>query len=368
MIFCEYCFKDEEISSMIHSTLSSTTGVCPICGHKNAHLYDTDLQHNLTPYFEDLLNIYTPSNLLPDTYPRAETHSLIDDLKERWNIFGDISRTQIYEILKSICSEFYTTSPYIFEGTVGIPELYDSTYLKDHALLKNNDWDAFVTEIKTKNRYHSRLINFETLEKYCSFIRKTYKTGELFYRARISDQDGYSKNEMSAPPPGKSSEGRANARGITCLYVANDIETTLHEVRAAAFDFVSVGHFRLKKDITVVNLRAIAKISPFVEELDCLDHAINKQYLEKLNSEMSKVLRRSDSKLDYVPTQYIIDFIKSIEHNGTQEYDGIEYNSTTNPGGYNLAIFNPDLFECIDVDIYDIENLRYTKTKLKNYS
>ena len=146
MIFCEYCFKDEEISSMIHSTPSSTTGVCPICGHKNAHLYDTDLQHNLTPYFEDLLNIYTPSNLLPDTYPRAETHSLIDDLKERWNIFGDISRTQIYEILKSICSEFYTTSPYIFEGTVGIPELYDSTYLKDHALLKNNDWDAFVTK------------------------------------------------------------------------------------------------------------------------------------------------------------------------------------------------------------------------------
>jgi len=83
---------------------------------------------------------------------------------------------------------------------------------------------------------------------------------------------------------------------------------------------------------------------------------------------MSKVLRRSDSKLDYVPTQYIIDFIKSIEHNGTQEYDGIEYNSTTNPGGYNLAIFNPDLFECIDVDIYDIENLQYTKKKLKNYS
>ena len=165
---------------------------------------------------------------------------------------------------------------------------------------------------------------------------------------------------MSAPPAGKSSEGRANARGITCLYVASDIDTTLHEVRAGVFDFVCVGTFRLKKDITVVDLRAIAEISPFVEGLEYLDHAINKQYLEKLNTEMSKSLRRSDSTLDYVPTQYVVDFIKSIEHNGTQEYDGIEYNSTTNPGGYNLAIFNPDLFECISTSVYDIEKLQYT--------
>ena len=79
---------------------------------------------------------------------------------------------------------------------------------------------------------------------------------------------------------------------------------------------------------------------------------------------MSKALRRSDSTLDYVPTQYIVDFIKSIEHNGVQEYDGIEYNSTTNPGGYNLAIFNPALFECITVDVYDIEQLQYTSDKV----
>ena len=79
---------------------------------------------------------------------------------------------------------------------------------------------------------------------------------------------------------------------------------------------------------------------------------------------MSKSLRRSDSTLDYVPTQYIVDFIKSIEHNDEQEYDGIEYNSTTNPGGYNLAIFNPDLFECVSVSVYDIEKLQYTSKKV----
>ena len=81
---------------------------------------------------------------------------------------------------------------------------------------------------------------------------------------------------MSAPPAGRSSEGRANARGITCLYLASDADTTLHEVRAGVFDYVCVGTFQLRKDITVVDLRAITDISPFVEGLEYLDHAINK--------------------------------------------------------------------------------------------
>ncbi len=360
MIFCEHCFNDKEIASIIRAVATSNIGECPVCHYREGHLYNTNIQNELTPYFEELLNIYTPSTMLPASYPKAETKSLIDEFRDRWNIFAGIPRTQIYEILKSVCSEFYANIPEILNGTVGIPELYDSSYLKDHAFIKNNDWDAFVTEIKTKNRYHSKLINFDILERYCSFIRKTYKAGNLFYRARISEHAGYPPSEMSAPPVGKSSEGRANARGITCLYVASNVDTALHEVRAGVFDFVSVGTFRLKQDITIVDLRAITEISPFVEGLEYLDHAINKQYLEKLNSEMSKALRRSDSTLDYVPTQYIVEFIKSIEHNGEQEYDGIEYNSTTNPGGYNLAIFNPDLFECTSVTVYDIEKLQYT--------
>lgn len=364
MIICEHCFKDEEISSIICSVSDATTGQCPCCGSKSGHRYDTTKQSELTPYFEELLNIYSPASILADTYPKAERRLLIDELNERWHIFSDIPRSNIYDILSAICPDLHANNAALFDEPVGIPELYDDEYLKAHALLKNRNWDAFVTEIKTQNRYHSKLINFEILERYCSFIRKTYKAGTLFYRARISEKTGYTCEEMYAPPPGKSAEGRANAKGITCLYVANDVETTLHEVRAGMFDYVSVGALRLKKDITVVDLRAISKISPFVDGLEYLDHAINQQYLERLNSEMSKSLRRSDSTLDYVPTQYIVDFIKSIEHNEVPEYDGIEYNSTTNPGGYNLAIFNPDLFECISVDVYDIESLQYTSRKL----
>lgn len=364
MIFCDRCFRDKEVSSIIRAVSDGTKGRCPVCGKDNVFLYNTDLQNDLTPYFEDLISIYSPTASLPEYYPIAERCTLIDELNDRWSIFERIPRESQYEIITAICHDLYTTAPALFDDLIGILELHDPSYLYNHALLKNCSWEEFVDEIKTKNRYHSKLINFDILEKYCSFIRKKYKTGDCFYRARISDSQGFPAEEMSAPPAGKSSEGRANARGITCLYVANDIDTTLHEVRAGVFDYVTIGTFQLKRDITIVDLKAIDKISPFIEELDCIDHAINKQYLEKLNIEMSRPLRRSDSTLDYVPTQYIVDFIKSIEHGGKPEYDGIEYNSTTNPGGFNLAIFNPGLFQCISVDVYDIEELHYSKKKM----
>ncbi len=364
MIFCDHCFIDREISSIIGAVSGGAKGKCPVCGSNDVFLYDTDLQNDLTPYFEDLISVYSPTSSLPDYYPVAERRTLIDELNDRWSVFSGISRASQYEIITAICHDLYSTAPALFDDLIGISELHDSSYLRDHALLKNSSWEEFVDEIKTKNRYHSKLVNFGILEKYCSFIRKKYKTGDCFYRARISDSRGFPVAEMSAPPAGKSSEGRANARGITCLYVANDIDTTLHEVRAGVFDYVTVGTFQLKRDITIVDLKALNTISPFIEGLDFIDHAINKQYLEKLNFEMSRPLRRSDSTLDYIPTQYIVDFIKSIEHDGAPEYDGIEYNSTTNPGGFNLAIFNPELFQCISVDVYDIEELHYNKKKL----
>ena len=367
MIICEKCFKDDQLISIIRSTPDVQSGICPTCQSKSDHLYDTDNRKELTPLFEELLNSYTPKSELPENYPVAELCLLTDDISARWNIFNDnISRSNKFKILTSICSELYSRSASLFSEPVGISELFDNDFLQKNSLLKSNNWNTFVNEIKTKNRYHSKLINFDLLEKYCTFIRKTYHAGEFFYRARLSEREGFPPENMGAPPAGKSSEGRANARGITCLYIADSIETSLYEVRAGVFDCVSVGKFKLKKDIVVVNLRAISTISPFSDGLKFNIHAINKHYLQKIDEEMSKSLRRSDSTLDYVPTQYIADFIKSIEHNEKQEYQGIEYNSTTNPNGYNLAIFYPDLFECVKVDVYDIKNIQYIHNKIKS--
>ncbi|MHB8065528.1 MAG: RES family NAD+ phosphorylase [Ruminiclostridium sp.] len=357
MIFCNKCFSDYELIGAIERL--GQKGTCQLCGLSNVYIYDTEKNSQLSELFDEFISIYTTANLLPAEYPKAEMNQLKYELLYKWNIFNNIDAKNIYKIITCTCHEKYQQSPELFDNSVGIAEFYDEDYLRKNSLLRTNNWDNFVKSVKTQNRFHTNLINLDILERFCSFIRKPYKRGSIFYRGRISPPSGICVEEMGAPPSDKATAGRANASGISCLYMASDEETTIHEVRAGAFDYVSVGKFQLKENIIVVDLKFIDQISPFTEDLGYKEYAINKEHLMKLNNEMGKALRRSDSDLDYVPTQYISDFIKSIEHNGQVEYAGLEYNSTMNTEGYNLAIFDPNLFECIEIKTYQIKELNY---------
>lgn len=58
-----------------------------------------------------------------------------------------------------------------------------------------------------------------------------------------------------------------------------------------AYDYVTVGKFKLTKDIIVVDLKEINQISPFIEGVDCLEYAINKEHLNKINDVDTEVYR-----------------------------------------------------------------------------
>jgi len=363
MIFCSKCFCDMEIKPIIEGLRQR--GNCSVCGSHDAFIYDTEKNDALTESFNELVSIYTPAKSLPAEFPKLEVDLLKVKLLTDWNIFNGLSSSNVYNIITNICRERYQQIPELFDSSVGIAELYSAEHIKKHSLLKMNSWEEFVFDLKTRNRFHTNYINLEILEKFCSYIRKPYKKGTIFYRGRISPVEGYSTDEMTAPPSEKATAGRANSQGISCLYLADAVETTIHEVRAGAFDYICVGKFELQDDIIVVDLKSIDKISPFIEGLDLLEHAINKDHLKKINIEMGKALRRSDSILDYVATQYISDFIKSLNIENNKKYAGLEYNSTMNPNGFNLAVFYPDLFKCKDVNVIKIEGLRYYYTSYK---
>lgn len=359
MIVCEKCFCDTEIISVIRN--KEDIGNCPMCKSKNVHIYDTDKYEDLSIMFDELISIYTPITQLLNSYPKSDTRLLKSELIKNWNIFNRKSEADVYNIITEICKEKYEYNAELFDQPIGIQELYEQDYLAKHSLLTTNSWEDFVDALKTKNRFHTHYINLELLERFCSYIRKPYKAGECFYRCRISTEEGIPMDKMGAPPIEYTTDGRANAKGIRCLYLGDSAETTIYETRAGVYDFVTVGKFKLKKDIIVVDLKRINQISPFIEELDCLEYAINKEHLNKINNEMGRIMRRSDSALDYIPTQYITDFVKSITHNEVAEYAGIEYKSVMHENGYNLAIFNPELFECIDTKIYKIDMIDYRK-------
>ena len=76
-------------------------------------------------------------------------------------------------------------------------------------------------------------------------------------------------------------------------------------------------------------------------------------------AEIAKPQRRSDSPLEYLPTQFIAEFVKA------QEYDGVAYDSTLNNGGHNLAIFDENNFRCVSVKTIEVTSVEYQHRELK---
>lgn len=255
--------------------------------------------------------------------------------------------------MTALLSEKYEEEPKLFDEPVWLKYSVQEEYLNQYSILGAYQWNDFVEEIKMANRFHSTIVNKEVFKKVLDVSCTEYEAGTEFFRARIwTDGRAYTKDEMGPPPPKKASAGRANPEGISCLYLADSLNTTLHETRAGVYDFATVGKFVLKEKISVVDLTSIDKISPFLmADIDLL--AANLEHLGKIGDEISRPLRKHDSSLDYLPTQYISDYIKSVG------YSGIKYKSTMCSNGMNFAIFNKDLLQCVEISNYDIASLRY---------
>ena len=237
--------------------------------------------------------------------------------KNEWNIFSDdICSSQIYSIITNISASLYVDSPELFDYPVGVPEKYDVNELQQRSILKGKKWEEFVKCIKHDNRFHTSIVNTELLSTYLSYLRKDHKKeNAVFYRGRLSASDNaFPIEEMGAPPEQVAKEGRANSSGISRLYLADSIKTCIHEIRAGAYDIISIGKFVLKEDITVIDFKQLNLFSPFSGEFDFLGYLINKPILQKIDEEMAKAVRAGDNHLDYIPTQYLCDFIKTLEY------------------------------------------------------
>lgn len=349
MYCCVKCFNDYEIRSIIGT---NTRGKCDLCNQNNVYVCDVKTSGALKESFERLLETYTPITNMDQDFPRDRADLLKNILANEWAIFN-LKPEKIYTFLIDLFPEKYEEEPSIFDSPVGIKGSVQEDYLTQYSILGTSNWEDFVKEIKISNRFHTTIINKEILQNVLRASCKNYSAGAEFYRARIwTNNIGFDKNNIGAPPAGRASAGRANPEGISCLYLANSIKTTLHETRAGLYDFATVGKFLLNDEIRVVDLSAIDKLSPFnVDNIDLL--AANSEHLKKIGYEISRPLRKHDSRLDYLPTQYICDYVKSIGFNG------IQYKSTMCTDGINIAVFDEKKFSCIETYDFDINAINY---------
>jgi hypothetical protein len=165
---------------------------------------------------------------LPTGFPPDQLKFLKDELLENWDIFN-LSSEKIDILIKSICRAKYTEEPELFEQKIGIIEKCDKEYLQNYSILGEFSWEDFAKSIKTENRFHSKHLNITLLFDYLDYLKKPYKKDTIFYRARISDKNGFPSNKMAAPPKGDASAGRVNPEGVSYLYLGNDRTHFPHE-------------------------------------------------------------------------------------------------------------------------------------------
>lgn len=187
---------------------------------------------------------------------------------------------------------------------------------------------------------------------------KQYDKGKIFYRARVSDEAGIDLDKMGKPPVDKATPGRANPKGIPYLYLSTNAETTIYESRSTYLDYITIAEFKLTAPMRVVSLREIAAVSPFIFGEQLPKYIAHQKYVSRLERELSRPIRRFDKELDYLPSQYLCEYVKSLG------YDAIEYGSSMKNGGINIVVFNDEKLEVKSAEVYEITSVQLYYQKM----
>lgn len=353
MICCINCFKDSEIRAAIE--MIGHMGDCPICGIKNTWIYDSSQdadKTNIEEMLDSILKLYVPESELPALYPENEKMLIESKLLNDWDIFSG-HPFEVKQIVSKYVSESLDLDTRITMERVGIPQLYDEAYLEDNSIMGKYSWDVFKKYLRNENRFHSKYINLEILESVLKDTEAIIPMGTKLYRARVSNKEGFPRKEMWAPPEDAASPGRANSKGQSCLYLCSHKKTTVKEIRAHAFDYVTIATFRLNRNVKVLDLSSLVHSSPFYSGNDKAAYLLNEKTLRQIQNDLAKPMSRLDSDLDYLPTQYISDFAKFLG------YDGVKYFSTFDKTSYNVALFDFSACNCIYHRNFLIGDLEY---------
>lgn len=340
---CVECFRDSEIRAAIE--MIGHKGDCPICNSTYVWIYDSETDgemSNVEEMLDAILDIYVPESDLPETYPEEEKHMIEECLLADWRIFAG-GTSEVKQIIDSVVEESLDLNSKLISEKVGIPQLFDEAYLQDNSILGKYNWEIFKKYLRNENRFHSKYINLEILEIILKETETIIPARMGFYRARVSNEKGekgFSRKEMWAPPDDVASAGRANSKGQSCLYLSSNKKTTVKEIRAHAFDYVTIATFKTNREIRVLDLSSITHNSPFYAETNKIAYLVNEKHLRNIEYDMAKPMSRWDSELDYLPTQYISDFAKFLG------YDGVKYYSTFDKSAYNLALFDSSACDC----------------------
>lgn len=324
MLCCANCIADEYFRVEFFAK-SDTIGQCSYCNAIDTKLLPPRALKN---YFEFLLNIYSPAE---------NGLSLVELLQTHWALFPTdrLGRSVVKDLLSEILDD----------GEIVRQKFELPTSCNSDSLLK---WNTLHNELKHINRFFPQTeINFDRLKELFEFVLiKEENIPKIWYRARIQQgSTPYAIGEMGAPPKTLASHGRANPAGIPYLYLASNELTAISEVRPHTGENVSIADYSILNGLKLADLRHPRRtVSPFQlqDEAEIQSLFIEIDFLEQLGNELTRPIIPKSAAYDYIPSQYLCEYIKQCG------YDGVIYRSSVG-NGMNTALFNPEKAKCLSV-------------------
>ena len=137
------------------------------------------------------------------------------------------------------------------------------------------------------------------------------------------------------------------------LYLATTPKTAISEIRPHTGELVSVAEFENPNNFKFVDLRnPLHTVSPFLlsdeSEIAALRGDVG--FLVNLGNELTRPVLPHAAAIDYIPSQYLCEFIKKFG------YHGVLYSSSVGEG-INLALFDPSTAAALSVVCYQVTSV-----------
>lgn len=229
------------------------------------------------------------------------------------------------------------------------------------------DFQNFVSSLKFKNRFiHStEVINFlNNIERTLPSRERNLPFGTILYRAQLGINEieseggvilkGHPPQRMK-PIPRKGKEGRANPKGISYLYLADNEVTALSELRPHLGQYISSAQFKVQRNLRLVDCYSVTKKyshARCIFDPPKTDEEIICAIWSMINEAFSKPVTNDEESADYIPTQVLAEHFKS---NG---FDGVYYKSSMGPGN-NFLLFNLDDAELVNCTVMETMEVNY---------
>lgn len=349
---CEKCFQDQLLVEWIRS--EGAVDDCEYCGATGVHCIEAADLHEM---FQGVVSLYEPieygthfhKEFGPDACDIGNSLPRCFE-EDGWEIFSEaLSEDQQCNLLDDIrCLSSHHDST-----DVESSELWTSQDRRLWHVSEEELWAEFCHHIKHERRFilKSDALRHisdpkDWLPAFLDSVEVDLPEGALLYRARVNtpvDRDKpYAADCMTPPPPDRATAGRANPAGIVVLYAAFEQKTAIGEMRPSVGTRITVATLRARRKLTLVDLASMPVIPSAFSPLPGGDWSLRElvarnQFLRCVNNALSKPVQKDEQDIEYVPTQYVTEVVK------TTAYDGIIYGSSLVKKGHNVVLFDSSI-------------------------